>query len=252
MRTQVINMKKFLGWVFIIGFVFLLSGYTNKSKYEFIKEISLDMETKKMIAPGKYIKMTGVVYYSSIKSEMIITYSYPEKYFLQTNHFGEVKMYYPSKNEVIITQNAAYSTKGHLLFYFLHHKSSDMGLSEMGFTNTSMRRENNYEISEWIPPSDISHLISKVQLVNQQFHPVFMGYYDTQGKLIKKTYFSKYQQISSFQIPMSVVDIEFPKNTQDSLITYTKYQNVRTNEQIEPVYKEFKIPDNAKITSVFK
>lgn len=213
-----------------------------------IKEIVFDVEVKKTLSSNKYTKSTGFIYYNFIKNEMLLGFKDPVKSFIKTNQFGEIKIYDPKNNEVMITQNVMYSTKGHLMYYFFSQSQKDLGLSKMGFVQNNRKFDGQYEISEWIPPVSISKQLNKVLLVTKYQLPTLIEYYKNET-IIKKTYFSDYQKFGQISFPLKVVEIDYIIGKKDSSITYTIYSNPRINSNIEPEIKNFEIPSNAKVTT---
>ena len=68
------------------------------------KRIMAHMESEKLIS-GKKIVIRGDVFYSQSDGRMVVHYTYPQDYFFVSNTKGEVQLYLPEANQVMIQRN---------------------------------------------------------------------------------------------------------------------------------------------------
>jgi hypothetical protein len=208
--------------------------------------ISVHLESKRL-HNGQVVTTVADIYFRNSDGVLVIHYIKPNDYVFMTNANGEAKVYYPNKNEVIVSQNEMFSSENDILYTFLSNRHSDMGLKEGGFILTSSTRDkNNYIVTTWVPQAPQKSPISKIELVHEEYFPIFMSYYNTNGKVFKKTYFSAYYTKGANPIPTQIIDIDFlPKN--DSIVSRKKYSDIRINGEANSTYFNYTIPANAKL-----
>lgn len=211
--------------------------------------ISVHLESKRL-HKGQVITTVADIFFRNSDGVLVIHYIKPTDYIFITNASGEAKVYYPGKNEVIVTQNEMFSSENDILYTFLSNRHSDMGLKEGGFILTSSTRDkNNYIVTTWIPQAPQKSPISKIELVHEDYFPIYMSYYGTNGKVFKKTYFSAYNTKGPSPIPMQIIDVDYlPKN--DSIVSRKRYSDFKINGAANSPYFNYTIPANAKLVKL--
>lgn len=208
------------------------------------KRVQMHMQSKQL-HKGQAITVVADVFFKYVEGLMVVHYSQPVNYVLITNSKGEIKAYYPDKNEVYTDQNALYSSQNDVLYSFLSNKASDMGLREMGFNMKSSRNENGLMINNWIPPAQNAGKISKIEIALENYLPIFTSYVDVKGKTQKKIYYSNYYKGYGISFPQRIVSVDYlPKG--DSIVNRKLYSNVLFDRQAVSSYFDFSIPANAK------
>ncbi|RXK81469.1 LolA family protein [Filimonas effusa] len=211
--------------------------------YSFDK-LYAEMETRQLKA-GKYVTIKGEVCYSS-SGDMITHYSLPRNYVLVSNKQGEVKLYEPAANTVILSQNTMFSSQTSLFYYFLSGKAADMGLTEMGYVQDKVYRDKEMLVSEWrLKKPAKKELVQKIKLVHKDQNPVYMHYQDAGGAIIRKVYYYGYTTLDHISFPATSTDITF--QGKDSSVSKTVFHNFKMNQQANSPYFNFQIPANAKI-----
>jgi len=209
------------------------------------KKLSIHVESK-ILNKGKVISSSADIYFNLDNGKMITHYTKPAEYFVVTNQAGEAQIYYPAKNEVVISQSILFETEKSLFYYFLTNKLSDLGLKDLGFSLSNTRIENKLLISTWKPTMSLSSKISKIELVHENQIPIYVAYYNEKYKMTKKIYYYDYYITSNFRFPQKVVEFNYlPKG--DSIVNKSVYSNIKINEQANSSYFNYKIPSNAKI-----
>lgn len=211
--------------------------------------VSISMESK-TLSKGKVMTVSADVYYDHSKSKMITHYTKPSEYYFISNSKGEAKIYNPKKNEVYLEQGFEYNTHQTLFYYFLSNQIYDLGLKELGFKITDTKFKDGMKITTWFSPASLSETVSKVELVHENYLPIFLGYYNSKGKLTKKIYYYKYSDNVSLKFPMKVVEFNYLANG-DSIVNRIAYSNLKIND-IKDKNFDFKIPENAKIINNIK
>ena len=210
-----------------------------------LEKISLNMESQSL-KNGKKSTVTAEIFYKPSTGIMTIHYLKPIECVFISNAKGEAKIYYPAKNEVYLTQSVAFDTEKSLLYYFLSNKTSDLGLKDLGFTLSETKYEDKMLITTWKAPFSLAKEFSKVELVSENYVPIYLGYYNASFKLVKKIYYYQYSQIQSVKLPLKVVEFNYLPDG-DSVVNRIVYSDVRLNEQANSPYFNFKVPENAKI-----
>ncbi len=202
------------------------------------------MESK--TAKGGYSSLTGAEVFYTNDGSMISYYSSPKKYTVMNNAKGEIKIYDPEKNVVLLQQNYLYSTETSQFYYFLNNKKSDLGLKQMGFVQNNVRFENEFMVTEWLPPAQMAKSVGKVELVHENGQPIYIAYYDNNNLLTTKSFYYNYVKLSPIlDFPSTITQISYNTPT-DSTITKTTYKNIRLDNEVDDKALNFKIPENAK------
>jgi len=209
------------------------------------RKISLNM-TAKVLQNGKYIVTKGVVFYQVAGGLLVTHFISPYENLVITNSVGEYKIYNKEENTVTQSQGADYSSENSFIYYFLSGKTQSMGLRSLGFQLTDTKIEDNLVITTWLPPLNLSSLLSKVELAHENYQPIFLGFFDSNGKPKQKVYYSAYTKIGNYNIPMNITEFQYLAQG-DSIITKRSYSDVKINEQVDDTYLSFKIPVNAKL-----
>lgn len=228
--------------VFSLLIVTLFFGFVADSR-----RIMAHMESEKLIS-GKKIVIRGDVFYNQAEGKMIVHYTYPQDYFYVSNTLGEVKMYLPESNQVMIQRNPILSSQNDVLYYFLSNKISDLGLKDAGFKLADTKVEDRNVITTWTPPAPANKKVSKVEIVHQNFVPIYSAYFDLDEKISKKIYYSKYFQTNEAMIPQLITEIEYIP-TGDSIISRKKYSEIKTGFSAQSHYFDFSVPGDAKLVT---
>lgn len=231
-------------YLYVIGFT-VIAAFFSTAFFVPPDRISLNMESQSL-RNGKKSTVTAEIYYRPVTGILTIHYLKPVDCVFMSNAKGEAKIYYPQKNEVFITQSVAYDTEKSLLYYFLSNKTSDLGLKSMGFILNETRYEDKLLITTWKAPVSLAKEFSQVELVAENYLPIYIGYYNASFKLIKKIYYYDYTTVSSIRLPLKVVEFNYLPDG-DSIINRISYSNIKINELAQSTYFNFKIPENAKI-----
>lgn len=220
------------------------STFFCNAQFSSFEKISMDMETKTAKdGYSSYIKAS--IYYGN-DGKMISYYKYPKEYVILNNSKGEIKIYDQAKNTVLQQQNYMYSTETSQFYYFLNNKKSDLGLGEMGFTQSNVKFEEGLMITEWLPPAQMSKDLSKVELVHENGQPIYIAYYDQNNFISTKAYYYNYTSLNSIlSFPATITQIKYVTPT-DSTITKITYDNFLVDKNVESSLLNFKIPNNAK------
>lgn len=207
--------------------------------------ISLHMEVKRLYNK-KVISLKADVYYKYIEGVMVTHYTYPQEYIYISCLKGEVKAYYPQTNEVIIQQNSIFSIENDVLYYFVNNKIFDLGLKELGFTLHHTRYEKSDMITTWHPPAELTKNLLKVEMVHENNLPIYSAYYNRKGKIVKKIYYSGFSNYGHFALPRNITEFEYLAKG-DSIISRKTYTNIKTNDEANNSFFDFRIPKEAKI-----
>lgn len=184
------------------------------------------------------------------KNKQIITKYYHSSpdFIMVTNSLGEIKTYYPEKNEVDFKQISELSSKRSLIYYFVNNSTEHLGLVDEGFSLESSNFEDQYYVTNWRPPSVLSGL-ANVKMVFENGFPVYSEYQANKENTLKKIYYTNYKDFERFRLPMKIIEISY-KPSGDSIISRTVFSDVNISSVANNSYFNFKIPENAKPVSV--
>lgn len=165
-------------------------------------------------------------------------------FIMVTNSLGEIKTYYPSRNEVDYKQISEMSSKQNLIYYFANNLTDNLGLADEGFTLVSNTFEDQYYVTVWKAPS-ILNGIETVKMVFDSGFPVYSEYKANKKKILKKIYYTDYKDFERFRLPLKVIEISY-RAPGDSIISRTVFSDVKVSSTADNSYFNFKIPENAK------
>ncbi|HKJ78002.1 MAG TPA: hypothetical protein VKA10_00650 [Prolixibacteraceae bacterium] len=171
-------------------------------------------------------------------------------FIMVANSLGEIKTYYPEKNEVDFKQISELSSKRNLIYYFVNNLTDHLGLADEGFSLESSNLEDQYYITNWSPPKLLNEL-ANVKMVFENGFPVYSEYLAINEKILKKIYYANYRDFERFRLPMKIIEISY-KPSGDSIISRTVFSDVNVSSVADNSYFNFKIPENAKPVSTEK
>ncbi len=170
-------------------------------------------------------------------------HSSPE-FIMVANSLGEVKTYFPGRNEVDFNQITGMSSKRNLIFCFANNLTEDLGLADEGFSLVSNTFEGRYYVTVWKAPSAMGG-IETVKMVFDNGAPVYSEYKENKDKVLRKIYYTGYKDFKRFRLPLKIIEISY-KPTGDSIISRTVFSDVKVSSTTDSPYFNFKIPENAK------
>ena len=206
------------------------------------RRISADVEVKQAAA-GKVATVTKRVH-CSIDGRAVIHFLKPQDYILVTNVKGETRMYIPGTNEVIVDNSATLTSQDELISVFMSGRAEDLGLGMYGYRLQSTAREDGLVKKTFVTdkPGDIP----KVEIVYDNFRPIYCGYLDASGKAVTKTYYSNYVPAGRMLIPTRLTSITYT-SPKDSSVMRTIYSDIRVDGD-DPMF-DFQIPADAKVVT---
>ncbi len=228
----------------LISFMFLSSFIAKPKLYDvfFAEKISAHMVTK-TLKHGLSTTITADVFYLS-DGKMVTHFINPKEFILFQNGLGELKMYDPLANSVMIDQNPVYSSESSNFYYFFSTDGNNLGLKKMGFTNTSTRFEDGLMITVWTGPASVAKELTSVELAFEGTKPIYLGYQDRNFKTVKKIFFYDFLKVGGIDFPASITEINYVTEN-DSIISKTTYSDFKVDDQVDLKYINYKIPDNA-------
>jgi hypothetical protein len=206
--------------------------------------VSVKQETK-VLANNKKSVFKSEIYYNRINDGVVTHHYYPLEFVKISNRLGETQIYFPGTNTVSMQQDDALSTTNEFLYYFIHNNITDLGLSKEGFTLVSSTKEEGELVTTWQAPQFLKE-IYQVRIVFNDMLPVYSEYISTKGLILKKIYYSRYENYGNFNLPLRITEITF-KSATDSMISLSQFSDVRTGNFPDNTYFEYKIPDDAKV-----
>ncbi|MFW5891930.1 MAG: hypothetical protein ACOCUQ_00880 [Bacteroidota bacterium] len=229
--------------VFAKLLLFALFFFFSSFGVQTIEKISFVMETG-ILQKGKLVKVEAEIFYDHPTGKMLTRYTNPPGKILIANRVGEVTIFDENDNTVVYEQGEQYSTTTGTIQFFLMGKTQDLGLSDFGFQQSNVNFEDGLMVTEWFPPPALYHLYNKIKIVHENYLPVHVAYYDAQRNLVKKVYYSQYQNFADVSIPTRITEFEYVAN--DSIINRILFKDIKTNRQANSPWFQFEIPENAK------
>ena len=205
------------------------------------RSVAADVEVKTLYA-GKVTTVKNKVYCNS-SGRMVRVFDSPSLYYTVTNPNGEFSLYIPETNEVYSDRKDDFSDKDDLVYLFLSGRSGDMGLSLYGYKLSSTSQEGEGLVKRTYVTAVKGKGVAKVELVLENYLPIYLAYYDAGGAVVSKTYLSSYSKFTNFVLPLRVTSVQFTSK-KDSTLVRTVYSNVRLDGD-DPMF-DFQVPADAK------
>lgn len=205
--------------------------------------ISLKQHTE-VLEKGNKLGTDIDLFYDTNRQIITKYYHSSPDFIMVANSLGEIKTYYPAKNEVDYRQIPEMSSTRNLIYYFANNLTDNLGLADEGFSLISNSFENQYSVTVWKAPSILSGL-ETVKMVFDNGLPVYSEYKANKKKITKKIYYTGYQDFDRFRLPSRIIEISY-RPSGDSVISRTVFSAVKVSLSAEGPYFNFKIPENAK------
>ena len=202
------------------------------------KKVSADVEVK-TASKGKVSTVTKSVYCTS-NGRLVTLYKTPTEYYHVTNSKGETQFYFPSSGEVLSKYDQSLSSNTELVMLFLSGHIDDLGLGYFGYKAGPPSREDGYVKKTFTSPNPSQ---ATVEIVYENYLPIYCGYTAPDGKLISKKYLSNYQRFGRMVLPLRITDISYGQG-RDSTVVRTIYSGVKVDEE-NPAF-DFQVPADAK------
>ena len=207
------------------------------------QRLSVDVE-EVSVAEGQKLTITKSVYLN-VDGRMVVEQRRPSRTIWLTNSLGEMKIYNPQKNEVVVAGDKEMSSGRDLVAMFASGAYVDMDLPAFGYAPSGVRREDGLTIKSYEPKGGVGKQgVAKVELVFQNQLPICMLYLDGDGKALRKLYFSRYEY-GRIALPMRVTEVEYTSPT-DSLVRLSRYSNLRFGDEAQSEMFDYEIPADAK------
>ena len=205
------------------------------------RRVAADVEVKTLYG-GKVTSVSSKMYCSS-SGRLVQEFESPSKYFTVTNPDGEFKLYIPGTNEVYSERKEDFSDRDDLLYLFLTGRTDDLGLGLYGYKLSNTVTEDGGLLKRTYVPSVPGKGVSKVELVLENYLPIYLAYYDKSGAVVSRTYLSSYTRFQILMLPLRVTSVQYTSKKDSSLVR-TTYSNVRIDPQ-DPMF-DFRVPADAK------
>lgn len=237
-----VRAKKMRG-LFVWGILLLaLSAFKSSS----VERVMMHMESQSLHR-GKVVKVEAELFFQAQNGRMITHYIQPEGQVMITNDKGEVAIHNQKENTVTYRQGEEYSTQSGMIHFFLQGKTHDLGLADFGFQQMSSEFRDGVVVTEWFPPSSLYHIYNRIELVHEDFMPIYAGYYDAQRNLAKKVFYSEFQYFGDVFLPTLITEFNYIGG--DSIINRIRFSDLRTNHQAISPWFNFQIPADAKLNN---
>ena len=206
------------------------------------RRISADVEVKQA-AGGKVATITKRVY-CSLDGRIVVHFLKPEDYIVTSNVKGETRIFIPRTNEVVVDNTSAMTSQDELISVFMSGRAEDLGLGMYGYRLQSTTREDGLVKKTYV--TDKEGAVPKVEIVYENFLPIYCGYVSASGKTISKTYYSKYVPAGRTMIPTRTTSITYTSQ-KDSSVMRTIYSDIRVDDN--DTYYDFQVPAGAKVVT---
>ncbi len=202
------------------------------------RKVSADVQVKTVVN-GKMTTVTKSVYCNS-NGRLVTLFRTPRTYYVITNPKGEMKFYDPSSNGVFSQIDPTLASSSDLIWLFMSGRIDDLGLGAFGYKAASTSKEDGL-IKKTFKPADSARPV--VDIVYEDYLPIYCAYTAPDGKLVSKKYLSGYQRFGRFTLPLRITDISYSTG-RDSSVVRTLYSSVKVD--VDDPQFSFEIPSDAK------
>ncbi len=208
--------------------------------------ISFDFSSKN-IENKKIITTEGEVYFNKKNFQMVTHLKKPFESVIFVNADGEVKVYDFESNTVVQFASSLASSESSYFWYFFTGQYHDFGLAKNGYSIKETKIEEGVLVNTWAPLIGKEKYATnqKVIIASEKNLPIYIEFFKDKNTSAGKIYFSEYQKIHGYSIPLKIVEIYY-KTKKDSIVTIKKYFNPKIGKDVTTKYIDFKIPGNAK------
>lgn len=205
--------------------------------------------TTKQVYNKKLIRNERTLYYSS-NGKVVVHYTYPKEYFMTSNSLGEIAVYQPDVNEVMLITDKSMATQSEIFLYFLTSDYTNLNLTKLGFVLKEVKKDGNRIIKTFTPTKKEDNSIKKVVVVNEGQKPIYSAVYNKADKIEKKTFYSAYVELPMVTFPTKITQITY-NDKGDSIVSREEYNNIKTKDFGINTKFEYSVPSNAKRVNPF-
>lgn len=207
------------------------------------RRVSADVEIKQVT--GKEVKTITKSVYCANNGRLVVCFHSPQKSIMTTNALGETQIYSPDSGEVVVDNSGVMNSRDEMLSLFLIGRMDDLGLGLLGYKLSSSVREDG--VIRKIFTTDRTDIASRVEVVFKDYLPIYCAYYGPGGRIMTKTYLSKYARLGRGAFPYRSTTVNYtPK--MDSTVVRSIYSNIRLDAD-DPMF-DFKVPSDAKVVTI--
>jgi hypothetical protein len=200
-------------------------------RVQFTRSLYAPSSTPDIVSGTMYFTPTGLVHIE-ITSPIIQHISLTGK---------EMTIYYPKERKAFV-----FSSQNPLSLpfasAFIGATRESMGLSDLGFSTSTISRSSDTIISTWIPPASARTSLQKVVLAELNGVVVRSESFDAKGALSTRAVYKNYVSIKQGQVPLEIYGGWQSKNgwTRENL----EFTDPSTVDALPPHVNDFKIPSD--------
>lgn len=168
------------------------------------------------------------------------------EYVLINNAAGEARIYLPNTNQVMMDNSGSSTSRDELLTLCLMGRLDDLGLGLYGYTAGAAETVEDGLLKRTFTTKN-QGLAPKVEIVYENYLPIYCAYYNAEGAVITKTYLSKYQRVGRVPVPCRNTTISYVAKG-DSTIVRTIYSNLQA-DPADGMF-DYTIPEGAQEISI--
>lgn len=213
------------------------------------KRISADVEIKQL-TDGKVSTITKSVYCAN-NGRLVVYFHQPLEYVMLTDPQGNTKFHFPELDQVMVDNSASTASSDELLSVFLFGRIEDLGLGLIGYSQVSSEILEDGLVRKVFKNTKRTGM-PVVEIVYENYLPIFMQSQTPQGAVLNKTYLSKYVQLGMIPFPSRSTAINYGSKG-DSTVVRTLYSNFELDSS-NPMF-EYSVPSTAKevpLSELFK
>ena len=201
--------------------------------------VSGDYSIKAKAADGTAQLVIGKFYYDRNIRKIVYVNTFPEKEIWLT---ADTTLYQLVDDTVVTRQTVPPVAVFSIFHLCLANKLNQFGLQSSAFKIGRVEQKEDMVITTWEPPRSHSRMFGKVMISNKERKLYGIVFFDKDGAIVKKQFFSKYLSINGLEFPGEVVEILYDEGHESYRIT--KYKNIVLDDLSNEILYNYPIPGN--------
>lgn len=197
-----------------------------------------DFSIKQKNAEGKGQLIMGTVYYDKTAKTIVYNITFPEKETWITTDSATVKVV---NGKVVKKQTVPFMTQFSIFHICLNGNLQNYGLEGSYYTLESVEKENGMVISTWQPDAKLKGAFGKVLMSVKDKQLYGIVFFNANGKVVSKQFYSSYQNMHGFMFPGEITGIGYSDKGEQYKMT--TYKNIVVDDMGEDNMYHYKLPD---------
>jgi len=220
-------MKKLLSSISILLIAFTFVQAQNN--YRFFADVSVKFKDG---TTGKGSLTLLKVYYDKNKKKVVQEISFPEPATIVLTDTASYKIVNFKAEKIASFDNRMDIIKTTIFHLILENNLMNFGLEGTAYKKTKVEKEKNLIFVTWEPTSKkAKEVLGKIVIGTENKKIKAVLFFNTNGKLLSKQIFKKYQIVQNTPVPTEIIQIIYDQNGIEKAYQLTTFKNIKFNEK---------------------